>query len=111
MRVNCIQSNQQTFGTSVKINKQLRNAFSTRDGGAALNEYIRALENNGNNDKFVISYAINKRNHAFFHADVFKLKGTKIYVGKNINQLIPQDGCPNLAKMYLEASQNMHPFL
>ncbi|MBR6127304.1 hypothetical protein IKQ21_06425 [bacterium] len=111
MRVNCIQSNQQNFGTKVKINKKLKKSFSSKDGGAALNEYIKTLESNGNRDNFVISYTINKHDNTSFHADVLKMKGAQLYVGKSIELNIPPDGCPNLAKLYLEASQNFHPFM
>lgn len=110
MRVSGVQLNQQTFGTKVKINKQLRQSFSRKDGGAALNEYIRTLENNGINDNFVVA-SVNKKNNALFHADVLKLKGLQLYIGKSVLQSAPTDECPNLAKMYLQASQNMHPFI
>ncbi len=110
MRVARIQSNQQSFGTKVKINKQLRKSFSQKDGGRALEEYIKALENNGNNDSFFIASGVNRQNNHFMHADVFKMKGVQLYVGKTIEQNLPEEGCPNLAKMYLEAKQNLHPF-
>ena len=111
MRVTAVHTNQQTFGTKVKIQGKLKQAFASKDGGAALNEYIKTLESNGHNDNFVLSYALNQKNHAFIHADVLKLNGTKIYVGKSVTQSISENECPNLAKMYLEACQNFHPFL
>ena len=111
MRVARIQSNQQSFGTKVKINKQLRKSFSQKDGGRALNEYIRILENKGKNDSFFIASSVSNNNNALMQADVFKIKGLQLYVGKTIKQNLPDEECPNLAKMYFEASQNLHPFL
>ena len=111
MQIQKLQSNQPSFGTKVRMSSKLKELYSVRDGGAALQKYISVLEMNKKNDILSISYQQDKSLTERILVDVFMKKNKKVYTGTTLVLFMPKDKkptCLNLIELYNKVSEQMY---
>ena len=116
MRISNIKSSdQQTFGTKVKMNPKFINYVCCSGGEAArLRKAINILENNGVNDVLSINQFFipqERRNRLF--AEVYEIDGDKLKKGDAIEASLytrgPRGGfhCQDIVELYERAKQSV----
>ena len=111
MKVQKIQSNNKTFGTTVVLTQELNNMLKKRGYGISLRfkDDIHWLENNGNDDTMTVFLKIAKNRRNYVRAVLSKIDELgRIFVSKDLTEkpFLKNKRIARLQEMYYELEQS-----